>query len=138
MAATPKVVTDGSSDLDEGVLNLFLNALKSQVKINFFLVQIVEATNVATIETAFSNDGEVVDADVTYDGAGELLITLTGFSTKPLVYAIIGGGTAATNTPILTSGANSNVQAVIETRDTSMVITDIDDDIDILVLILGY
>ena len=78
--ATPKTVTDGSSDLDEAVLNLFLRAGKLQVKVNYGTIKFVAATNTPTIDATFDSDGEVITADLAYDAAGNITITLSGFT----------------------------------------------------------
>jgi hypothetical protein len=55
--ATPKTVTDASSDLDEAVLNLFLRAGKLQVKINYCVVLFTASTNAVTVNSARDSDG---------------------------------------------------------------------------------
>lgn len=90
MAATPKVVTDGSSDLDEAVLNLFVNGIKAQVKVNFFAIQFVASTNTPSVLPGIDSDGEVVTGDLSWNaGTTQIDITLSGFSAAPVAIVVI-------------------------------------------------
>lgn len=83
--ATPKVFTDNSTPLDEANLNKFLNAIKAQVKVNFFGVSFTASDNSVAIISGQDSDGEVVDGDLAWDGTdNEIDITLTGFSSVPI------------------------------------------------------
>lgn len=137
--ATPKTVTDNSSDLDEAVLNLFIRGGKLQVKVNYVVALFTAATNVATVDTSYDSDGEIIDADLTWNaGSTRLDITLSGFSTLPVVQAIIVGNsstnvdrlyvdaTAATNALVKFIGAGPGGSSV-----------DPDGDMTIAVLVIG-
>jgi hypothetical protein len=88
--ATPKTVTDASSDLDEAVLNLFVRGGKVQVKVNYWSLTFTASTNAVTINTAWDSDGEIVDGDLVWNaGTTKIDITLTGFVKTPVVLAQI-------------------------------------------------
>lgn len=85
--ATPKVCTDGpgGSDLDEAVLNKFLNAGKVEVKANFCRIDFASAGETPTVSGAWDSDGEIVTGDLSYDGtAEEIDIVLSGFTAIPI------------------------------------------------------
>ena len=84
MAATPKTITDDSSDLDEANLNLFVRGGKLQVKVNYFQLLFTASTNAVTVVGTVDSDGEVISADLTWDaGATTIDVTLSGFSIIP-------------------------------------------------------
>lgn len=88
--ATPKVAEDGVTDLDEAVLNKYLNAIKSQVKINFCRIDFASAGETPTVSSAWDSDGEIVTGDLSYDGtAEEIDIVLSGFSNIPVGFVQI-------------------------------------------------
>ena len=89
MAATPKTITDASSDLDEANLNLFVRGGKLQVKINYLVLKFAESDNACTVHTNDS-DGEVVDGDLTWNVGSTLIdIVLSGFSAAPVGLATL-------------------------------------------------
>ena len=94
--ATPKVVTDGSSDLDEAVLNKFLSVPKAEVKLNYAMIKFVADGNTVTVDATYDSDGEIVTGDLAYDDAGNITITLSGFTAIPPGFATIYSN-AATN-----------------------------------------
>lgn len=136
--ATPKVVTDGSSDLDEGVFNLFLNAIKSQVKLNAFRLLFTAATNVPTVVSTYFNEGEVVDGDLSWNAGGVYIaITLTGFVNKPLVF-VTNIVSSATNVFQVQGAAAAVSEArVTFTNDAMTAAVDPDGNIEVSVFILG-
>lgn len=86
--ATPKTVVDSSVDLDEAVLNLFLRAGKAQVKVNYFVLAFVAASNAVTVDSAWDSDGEIVDADLSWNaGSTQIDVTLSGFTAVPVAFA---------------------------------------------------
>ena len=88
MAATPKTITDGSSDLDEANLNLFLRAGKLQAKVNYCTILFTAAGNAVTIYATVDSDGEIVDGDLSWSaGDVRIEIVLSGFSAKPVALA---------------------------------------------------
>ena len=85
MAATPKTVTDGSSDLDEAVLNLFVRGGKLQVKVNYCCILFTSGTNVPTVYASRDSDGEIVTGDLAWNGGSTWVdIVLSGFSVAPI------------------------------------------------------
>lgn len=105
MAATPKVVTDGSSDLDESVLNKFVNGVKGQVKVNFCRILFTASTNVPTIVGLYTNDGEILTGDLAFTG-NEIVVTLTGFSLRPIPVATIGDNNSTNVGDVLAYGTS--------------------------------
>jgi len=90
MAATPKTFTDGSTDLDEANLNLFVRGGKLQVKINYLTLLFTASTNVVTAYSGTDSDGEIVDGDLSWNaGETRVDVVLSGFSTNPVVLATI-------------------------------------------------
>jgi hypothetical protein len=104
--ATPKTVTDASSDLDEAVLNLFLRAGKVQVKINYCSILFTAATNVATVSSLWDSDGEIVSGDLSWVST-EINVVLTGFTAAPVALASIA------------QNSSTNVGAVLPRTDSS-------------------
>ena len=85
MAATPKTITDGSSDLDEANLNLFVRGGKLQVKFNYLVVFFEAAGNAVIVYASRDSDGEIVDGDLSWNAGSTLIdITLSGFSAPPV------------------------------------------------------
>lgn len=81
--ATPKNITDGSSDLDEAVLNNYVNGLKSQVKVNFAGITFVNSSTSAGLSST-DTAGEITGSDVSWDGTNNKVdVTLSGFSAEP-------------------------------------------------------
>ncbi len=88
--ATPKTVIDGSTDLDEGVLNLFLRAGKSEVKANWFHMKFTATTNAVDVLSWADSDGEVVSGDLAWNATDvRVEVTLTGFTLRPVPFAVI-------------------------------------------------
>jgi hypothetical protein len=85
MAATPKTMIDGSTDVDEDVLNLYVRGGKLQVKVNYLVVLFTAATNAVTVYGTADSDGEIVDGDLSWNAGSTLIdIVLSGFSTLPV------------------------------------------------------
>lgn len=88
MAATPKTVTDASSDLDEAVLNLFVRGGKLQVKVNYCVITFTAAGNAVAVSGSWDSDGEIVSGDCSWSaGDVRIEVTLTGFSAPPVAIA---------------------------------------------------
>lgn len=138
MAATPKTITDASSDLDEANLNLFVRGGKLQVKVNYFELLFTASTNAVTL-TAADSDGEVIDADLTWNaGSVRIDITLTGFSAAPIIVAGIGSN-SSTNVEKLRAEGISGTEARIYfiSNATPGAAVDPDGDMQINVIIIG-
>lgn len=139
MAATPKVITDNSSDLDEANLNLFLNALKLQVKINYCSLVFTASSNTPTIDTGRANGGEIVDGDLSWDsGNNEIDVTLSGFSTTPLVFATIHSNGSTNADEIRAAGTSSTAAFIRFTASGGNAGVDPDGNMQISVMFLGY
>ena len=83
--ATPKVSTDDSTDLDEAVLNLYVTAVKLQVKLNYCTILFTASTNTPTVVAGVDSDGEIVTGDLSWDaGDEEIDITISGFTAIPV------------------------------------------------------
>ena len=109
--ATPKTVTDASSDLDEAVLNLFLRAGKLQVKVNYAVIAFTAAGNTVAVSGSFDSDGEIVTGDTSWDaGDVRIEITITGFTAVPVV---LGG--------IITNSSTNIEKARFEAISSSVV-----------------
>lgn len=137
MAATPKVVTDAGTDLDEGVLNLFINGIKSQVKVNYFTLDFDAGTNIPTVASDASNDGEVVDGDLSWNGSSYVDVVLSGFSTKAVILVSIEAD-ASTNVKNIRAIATSSTAAEIHFTDADFATVDPDGNISANVFIIGY
>ena len=116
--ATPKVVTDASSDLDEAVLNLFLSVPKLQVKVNYLRVLFAAAGNTVTVDS-FDSDGEVVDGDLAWNGGSTKIdCTISGFTVKPIVL-ITPGTNASANADSIVASASTTSNIEIYFRDAT-------------------
>lgn len=137
--ATPKVVTDASSDLDEAVLNLFLNALVAQAKCNFFALKFEAAGDAVTVH-ARSENGEVVDGDLAWNaGSVRIDITLTGFTEIPVIFASILDN-SSTNVAALEMGesASTTLQTIsFRAAGVAPAAVDPDGDVYLNVFIIG-
>ena len=139
MAATPKTFTDGSTDLDEANLNLMVRGGKLQVKVNYFQLLFTASSNAVTVVSAVDSDGEVVSGDLAWNaGAVNIDVTLSGFSTLPVVTATISTN-ASTNVEKLWCDATLSTNATIEfiSNATPGAAVDPDGDVEVMVLIIG-
>ena len=108
--ATPKTITDASSDLDEAVLNLFVRGGKLQVKMNYAVLLFTAATNAVTVSATGDSDGEIVSGDCTWSaGSLRIEVTLTGFSVAPMVMATIAGNSSTNVEKVWSLAGSSSV-----------------------------
>lgn len=136
--ATPKVVTDGSSDLDEAVLNKFVSSPKSQVKINHCVIDFAASTNTPTVDSGTDSDGEIVTGDLAWSST-EITIALTGYSNVPVVQATICAGMSASNVGGVHAVATSNTSAKIRfVAGDAATAVDPNGDISVNVVVIGY
>lgn len=137
--ATPVVSTDSSSGLDAAVLNKYLNALKLNVKINFFELLFTASSNVVTVVGGTDSDGEVISGDLAWNaGALRIDITLTGYTNVPVMLAAISVN-GSTNVEKLwcTADSNTNARLSFVSNATPGVAVDPNGDVRIMVIILG-
>lgn len=138
--ATPKVVTDGSSDLDEAVLNKFVSCPKAEVKINYFSVTFTAADNSVAVDAGIDSCGEIVTGDCAWDaGDMRIEIVLTGFSNVPVAFASLRENLSTNVEKVWASALASSVLAIdfksIATPGTSV---DPDGNVTVGVLVIGY
>jgi hypothetical protein len=138
MAATPKVVTDGSSDLDEAVLNLFVNGLKSQVKVQYFHMDFNASTNTPSISSTFSNDGEIVTGDLSQSGSNWIDVVMSGFSTKPVIVATLSQCSATNVFNVMALATSSTAAQIWFTDDDYSTAVDPNGDVGVNILMIGY
>ena len=139
MAATPKTVTDASSDLDEAVLNMFVRGGKLQVKINYFVLLFTAATNAVTVYATADSDGEVISGDLSWNAGSTLVdIVLSGFSTLPVGFVTIFSN-ASTNVEKVQIKATSGTAAELRfmSNATPGVPVDPDGDMHVNILFVG-
>ncbi len=139
MAATPKTVTDASSDLDEAVLNLYVRGGKLQVKVNYFELLFTASSNAVTVVGGTDSDGEVVSGDLAWNaGAVRIDITLSGFSAPPVFNASISTN-SSTNVEKLWCSADSatNARLSFVTNATPGVAVDPNGNMEVMVMVIG-
>jgi hypothetical protein len=134
--STPKVITDGTTELNEAALNKFIcagEANKSQVKCWYGRVRFTGSTweVVSTSDSAGLTTGALAWA------SSQLQITLSGWTNPPLIVATPVADDDANYT--VKAYASSNVLAVVRfyNIDTGALITTQAATMDFNVLILG-
>lgn len=140
--ATPKNVTDGSSDLDEAVLNNYVNGLISQVKVNYFMLFHDESAGTQAVGGSFDDNGEITDSDLSYNSTSDQFeITLSGFSNTPIVQATLRTNATTNVGDVLTqtSDATSSLATIrpVSGAAGSQAAVDPDGDLRIFVFIIG-
>lgn len=135
MAATPKTFTDGSSDVDEANLNLFVRGGKLQVKVNYCRVLFTAATNTPTVDTGDS-DGEIVTGDLSWS-ATEIEVVLSGFSTAPIAIAVIESNSSTNVEAVLPRLASSSLMSLRFVSGAGQVAVDPDGDVKVNLLVIG-
>lgn len=138
MAATPKTVTDASSDLDEAVLNMFVRGGKLQVKVNYLVLKFEASGNAVTVSSSDS-DGEIVDGDLSWNAGSTLIdIVLSGFSAAPVVVASIAvnSSTNVEKVRVRTSSSTA-AELIFQSAATPGVSTDPDGDMYVNLLFIG-
>lgn len=139
MAATPKTITDASSDLDEANLNLFVRGGKLQVKVNYLVVKFEADGNAVTASPSYDSDGEIVDGDLAWDaGDVEVDVTMSGFSVAPVGFAtiVINNSTNVEKLKLQCTGATA-AKLRFMSNATPGVQVDPDGDVYAAVLIIG-
>jgi hypothetical protein len=137
--ATPKTITDASSDLDEANLNLFLRAGKLQVKVNYCLIDFDAATDTPTVLGTVDSDGEIVTGDLSWDAVDdEIDIVLTGFTAQPVILTTKDATWSATNVDDVIGRTSSSSAAHIRfVSGASSTAVDPNGDIRVYVLLIG-
>ena len=138
MAATPKTITDASSDLDEANLNLFVRGGKLQVKVNYCVIKFEAAGNAVTVYAARDSDGEIVDGDLSWNaGSVQVEIVLSGFSAAPVGQATIRApGNASTNVEKVQIDTTSSTAAILHFMSSATPGAKVDPDGDMYVNVL--
>jgi len=138
VAATPKTFTDDSTDLDEATLNLFVRGGKLQVKVNYFELLFTASTNAVTL-TAADSDGEVIAADLAWNaGSVRIDVTLTGFSTAPIIFAAISSNASTNVEKMWAEGIDGTTARIyFKSSATPGASVDPDGDMQVNVLIIG-
>ena len=139
MAATPKTVTDASTDLDEAVLNLYVRGGKLQVKVNYFELLFTASSNAVTVVSGTDSDGEVVSGDLAWNaGAVRIDATLSGFSVPPVMVATISAnGSTNIEKVWCTADSLTNGQIKFISDDSPGVATDPNGDMQVMVMAIG-
>lgn len=119
MAATPKNITDNSSDLDEAVLNNFLNAVDSQWKLNAAALRFDQSVPEAILISGFSGTSEIASGDVSWDATNdEIDVTLSGYSNSPVAVAVIMVNSSS-NVGAVYANVTSSTEVQIEFQDAT-------------------
>ena len=138
MAATPKTITDASSDLDEANLNLFVRGGKLQVKVNYLALKFEADGNAVTVH-GVDSDGEIVDGDLTWNAGSTCIdVTLSGFSAIPVMLATLrtNGSTNVEKLEVTAADANTGVISFMSNA-TPGAAVDPDGDVYVNLLVIG-
>ena len=138
MAATPKTITDASSDLDEANLNLFVRGGKLQVKVNYLALKFEAAGNAVTVH-GVDSDGEIVDGDLTWNAGSTCIdVTLSGFSAIPVMLATLrtNGSTNVEKLEVTAADANTGVISFMSNATPGEAV-DPDGDVYVNLLVIG-
>ena len=139
MAATPKTFTDGSSDLDEANLNLFVRGGKLQVKVNYFELLFTASTNAVTVNSGVDSDGEVISADLSWNAGGTRLeVIISGFSAPPVVQATISSNASTNVEKVWVNPISSTLFYILfKSNATPGTTVDPDGNVELMVTVIG-